>query len=56
VVALVKELRATEAELATLPEEKPEVSPVDGIIAGATATNDELAARRADRQTGASAS
>ena len=55
-VALTKRLEETLAAIAALPDVKKEVSAVDGIIAGASSTNDELAAKRQGRQAGAPAS
>jgi hypothetical protein len=54
-VALTKRLEETLAALAALPEPTREVSPVDALIGGAAATNDELAAKRSARHPGATA-
>lgn len=55
-VALVKELRTVLAEIEALPAEKGEVSAVDRVRAAAGAKRDELAAKRAARTAGTSAS
>lgn len=55
-VALVKELRETIRELEGLPPVSKEVSPVERVRSAAAAKRDELAARRAGRGAGASAS
>jgi len=55
-VALTKRLEETIAALAALPSEKKEESAVDKVRAAAAARRDELAARRAHRESGTSAS
>jgi hypothetical protein len=54
-VALTKRLEETLAAIAALPEER-KGSAVDGIVAAAAKRRDELAARRAGREAGTSAS
>lgn len=56
IVALTKELRAIEAELAGLPVPNKKESPVDRARRSASAKNDELAVRRAHRTSGSAAS
>jgi hypothetical protein len=55
-VALTKRLEETLAAIETLPKRPEEVSPVDSVVAAAVARRDELAARRAVRDAGGSAS
>lgn len=55
-VALTKRLEETIAAIAALPEVKKEESAVDRVRAAAAARRDELAARRANRESGTSAS
>lgn len=55
-VALTKRLEETIAAIAGLPAPPQEVSAVDAVIASASSVNDEIAERRARRNTGASAS
>jgi hypothetical protein len=55
-VALAKELRDTIRELDSLPPVTKEESPVERVRRAATAKRDELAARRAHRQSETTAS
>lgn len=55
-VALTKRLEETLAAIEALPKVAKEVSAVDRVLAAATARRDELAARRATRESGSSAS
>jgi hypothetical protein len=55
-VALTKRLEETLAAIASLPAQQKEASAVDVAIAAATKRRDELAARRANRDAGTSAS
>ena len=55
-VALAKKIEETLAAIAALPVPDRKESAVDGIVAGAAKRRDELAARRANRPAGSSAS
>lgn len=55
-VALTKRLSEVLAEIEALPKAPKEASAVDRVIAAAAGRRDELAAKRADRESGASAS
>lgn len=55
-VALTKRLEETLAAIEALPKQAGEVSAVDRVVAASAARRDELAARRAHRESGTSAS
>lgn len=55
-VALTKRLEETMAAIEALPKVAKEASAVDNVLAAAAKRRDELAARRAHRESGAPAS